>query len=130
MDTHLFVVIIHIVGLVLVGLAVLFRSMPIWMNARDQSEFSAPKKIWIALQHLGFTVLVVSGIVLLYLNNFQIQTWFYAKIILFLVMLSALNKAFKKDQSILLVQRRAGLVIGCVAFVAVLGLVIIKPVFS
>ena len=58
------------------------------------------------------------------------QPWFYAKIILFVVMLSSFSKAFKKDQSILVVQRKAGLVIGCVAFVAILGLVMIKPVFG
>ena len=45
-------------------------------------------------------------------------------------MLSSFSKAFKKDQSILVVQRKAGLVIGCVAFVAILGLVMIKPVFG
>lgn len=38
--------------------------------------------------------------------------------------------AFKKDQDILLVQRRAGLIIGAVAFAAIISLVMIKPVFA
>lgn len=130
MDKHLFVVTIHLIALALVAIAVLIRSKPLWMTKPDQSESPATKKLWIALQHLGLTVLVISGVVLLYFNQFQMQPWFYAKIILFVVMLSALSKAFKKDQSILLVQRRAGLIIGGVAFVAVLGLVMIKPVFG
>ncbi len=41
------------------------------------------------------------------MKNFQVQPWFYAKIILFLVLLSSLMKAFKKDDTILLAQRRA-----------------------
>ena len=62
------------------------------------------------------------------MKNFQVQPWFYAKIILFLVLLSSLMKAFKKDNTILLAQRRAGLVISAIAFVAIIILVIVKPV--
>ena len=64
------------------------------------------------------------------MKNFQVQPWFYAKIILFLVLLSSLMKAFKKDNTILLAQRRAGLVISAIAFVAIIILVIVKPVFA
>ena len=42
----------------------------------------------------------------------------------------ALIKAFRKDDNILLVQRRAGIIIGAVALVGTLGLVMIKPVFA
>lgn len=130
MDIHLFVLVIHLVALALAAIAVLIRSMPLWMTTPDQSESPATNKLWIALQHSGFTLVVITGLVLLSLNHFQMQSWFYAKIILFVVMLSSFSKAFKKDQSILVVQRKAGLVIGCVAFVAILGLVMIKPVFG
>jgi hypothetical protein len=37
---------------------------------------------------------------------------------------------YKKDDTVLLVQRRAGLLIGTVALVGILGLVMIKPVFA
>ncbi len=39
-------------------------------------------------------------------------------------------KMYKKDDTVLLVQRRAGLLIGTVALVGILGLVMIKPVFA
>ena len=130
MDIHLFFLVIHLVALALAVIAVLIRSMPLWMTTPDQSESPVTNKLWIALQHSGFTLVVITGLVLLSLNHFQMQSWFYAKIILFVVMLSSFSKAFKKDQSILVVQRKAGLVIGCVAFVAILGLVMIKPVFG
>ncbi|MCU4352775.1 SirB2 family protein [Acinetobacter ursingii] len=130
MDIHLFFLVIHLVALALAAIAVLIRSMPLWMTTPDQSESPVTNKLWIALQHSGFTLVVITGLVLLSLNHFQMQSWFYAKIILFVVMLSSFSKAFKKDQSILVVQRKAGLVIGCVAFVAILGLVMIKPVFG
>jgi len=130
MDIHLFFLVIHLVALALAAIAVLIRSMPLWMTTPDQSESPVTNRLWIALQHSGFTLVVITGLVLLSLNHFQMQSWFYAKIILFVVMLSSFSKAFKKDQSILVVQRKAGLVIGCVAFVAILGLVMIKPVFG
>ena len=130
MDIHLFVFVIHLVALALAAIAVLVRSMPLWMTTPDQSESPATNKLWIALQLSGFSLVVITGLILLSLNHFQMQPWFYAKIILFVVMLSSFSKAFKKDQSILVVQRKAGLVIGCVAFVAILGLVMIKPVFG
>lgn len=60
----------------------------------------------------------------------QVETWFYAKIILFLVMLSSLIKAYKKDDRILLIQRRVGWGLALVAFFAILGLVMLKPSFG
>jgi len=39
-------------------------------------------------------------------------------------------KAYKKDDRILLVQRRAGLAIAMVALVAIIGLVMVKPNFG
>ena len=64
------------------------------------------------------------------MKDFQVETWFYAKVVLFLVMVSSLIKAYKKDESILLVQRKAGWGIALVAFVAIYGLVLVKPVFG
>ena len=40
------------------------------------------------------------------------------------------TKIYKKDNSVLLQQRRAGLLVGTVALVGIIGLVIIKPVFA
>ena len=75
-------------------------------------------------------MIVVTGVTLLVMNEFKVQPWFYAKIVLFIVFLSSQIKAYKKDERILLAQRRAGLVIGAVALIATLALVVLKPVFS
>ncbi len=83
-----------------------------------------------ALQHSALTLIVVTGVIALFLKDFQVETWFYAKIILFLVMLSSLIKAYKKDDSILLIQRRVGWGLALVAFFAILGLVMLKPSFG
>jgi hypothetical protein len=62
-------------------------------------------------------------------EKLQVEPWFYAKVILFLYLVSMI-KMYKKDDTVLLVQRRAGLLIGTVALVGILGLVMIKPVFA
>lgn len=106
------------------------RGLTLFVGVQGQQPNSAGRIPLVASQHLSFTVVIVTGIALLIMNHFQVQPWFYAKIILFLVILSSLHKAFKKDTNILLAQRRAGLVIGAVAFIAILILVISKPVFN
>ena len=58
---------------------------------------------------VSMTLLAATGIALLVMKNFDVQPWFYAKIILFLALLSALSKAYRKEDSIALNQRRAGL---------------------
>ena len=73
---------------------------------------------------------MVTGVIALFLKDFQVEPWFYAKIILFLVMLSSLIKAYKKDDRILLIQRRVGWGLALVAFFAILGLVMLKPSFG
>ena len=50
--------------------------------------------------------------------------------VLFLVLFSSLIKAYKKDDQILLIQRRAGLAIAIVALIAILALVMMKPNFG
>ncbi|MCP5870881.1 SirB2 family protein, partial [Klebsiella pneumoniae] len=78
---------------------------------------------FVAVQHFSYTLLVITGVALLVMNHFQVQTWFYAKILLFFVLLSSQIKAYKKDETILLAQRRAGLVLGAIAFVSILALI-------
>jgi hypothetical protein len=51
-------------------------------------------------------------------------------VVLFLVILSSLSKAYKKDDTILLAQRRAGLFLAVVSMVSIIGLVMIKPNFG
>ena len=128
MDAHLLTKIVHMSAVSLLILVFFTRAATLYMGVREQQPNHHARKGFVALQHLSLTLIIVTGAVLLFMNNFDVQPWFYAKIILFFVLWSSLIKTYKKDDSILLVQRRAGLLIGSVALVGILGLVIIKPV--
>ena len=101
------------------------------VNLAAISAYQGLKTLLIDLDpHLSMLVIVLTGIALLVMKNFDVQRWFYAKVVLFLVMLSSLSKAYKKEDSILLTQRRAGLFLAVVAMISILGLVMIKPNFG
>lgn len=121
---------IHIAGIALLFMVIILRSTTLFKGVQDHQPNPAFRKLYVALQHSSLTILVITGVLLLIGKDFQVETWFYAKVVLFLVMLSSLMKAYKKDDSILLVQRKAGAVIALVAFVAIYGLVLVKPVFG
>lgn len=99
----------------------------------DAVAGSAPKSagriVLVAMQHLAFTLLIITGLILLYQNNFVVQLWFYGKVILFLVILSAVTKAFGK-RDIGRGQRKAGVMVAGIAFAGLMTLVVWKPHFS
>lgn len=130
MDSHLLLKIVHMGAVSLALLAFICRALTLFVGVREQQPNPVARKLLVGSQHLAFALIALTGVILLIMNNFQVQPWFYAKIILFFVLLSALSKAFKRDDSILLVQRRAGLLLAGVAFAAIIALVIIKPVFG
>ena len=129
MDTHLLIKIIHMSSVAVLLVVFIARAFTLFVGTQNNQP--NPKgRAFVALQHLAFSLIVISGIILLVMNDFKVQPWFYAKIILFLVLLSSLIKVYKKDQHILLTQRRAGLMISAIALIAILALVMIKPVFG
>jgi len=130
METQLLVKIIHmsVAGLAIV--AILARALTLFVGTQGNMPIPVARTALVALQHLAITVIALTGIVSLVLKDFDVQPWFYAKVILFLVLVSSLSKAYKKDDSILLSQRRAGLVIAVVSLVSILALVMIKPNFG
>ncbi|KGT46859.1 SirB2 family protein [Acinetobacter sp. HR7] len=130
MDTQLLVKIIHMSAAGLAIVAILARAMTLFVGTQGNLPNPVARKPLVALQHLALAVIALTGIIALFLKNFDVQPWFYAKVILFLVMISSLGKAYKKDDSILLVQRRAGLVIAVISLIAIIVLVIIKPTFG
>lgn len=130
MDQHLVIKIIHMSCASAVFLLLLARAIPLLSKKSDHETPITSNKILIGLQHLGYSILVLSGIWLLWAKDFVVQPWFYAKVILFVVILSSTAKAFKRKEGILLVQRKAGLVIAIVAFLALFGLIILKPQFG
>ncbi|WP_445114584.1 SirB2 family protein [Acinetobacter sp. WZC-1] len=130
MDTHLLIKIIHMSSVAVACIIFVLRAVTLFAGTQQGQPNPAGRTLFVAVQHLTFTVLVITGVILLIMNHFQVQPWFYAKMILFAVLLSSLIKTYKKDDSILLVQRGAGLAVSCIAFIAILSLVIIKPVFG
>lgn len=130
MDIHLVVKIIHMTSVALALLVFVLRALTLFVGTQGQQPNPNGRVAFVALQHLSYTVVVVTGVVLLFMKHFDVEPWFYAKIILFLVLLSSQIKAYKKDENILLAQRRAGIVIGAVAFIGLIALVMIKPVFG
>lgn len=130
MDTHLLTKIIHMSSATLLIVAIIVGALSLFVKTEGDQPNVKLRKFFVGLQHLSFLIIILTGVSLLVMNQFQVKPWFYAKVVLFLVVISSLIKAFKKDQTILLVQRRAGLLIGIVALTALFGLVIIKPVFA
>lgn len=130
MDTHLLIKIVHMSSASLLILAIIIGLSALFVNAQGEQPNPKVRKIFIGLQHLSLFLITLTGIALLVMNDFEVQPWFYAKVVLFLVVISSLFKAFKKDNSIALSQRRAGLVVSVVALTALIGLVIIKPAFG
>ena len=130
METQLLIKIIHMSGVALACLAIFLRAFTLFKGVQGNQPNPAGRTMFVALQHASMTLIAGTGIALLVMKNFDVQPWFYAKIILFLVLLSSLSKAYKKGDTLLLVQRRAGLLIAVVVFIASLALVMIKPNFG
>lgn len=130
MDTHLLIKIIHMSAVSFVILVFVLRAATLFIGTKNQQPNPKGRVLFVALQHLSYTLIVVTGVTLLVMNEFKVQPWFYAKIVLFLVLLSSQIKAYKKDESILLTQRRAGIVVGAIALIGLMALVMIKPVFG
>lgn len=130
MDMQLTVKIVHMISVTLLIGVVVTRAFTLFVGVQGNQPNPVARKLFVALQHLSMTLIVLTGLTSLVIKNFEVQSWFYAKVVLFLVLFSSLMKAYKKDDRILLVQRRAGLAIAMVALVAIIGLVMVKPNFG
>jgi len=130
MDMQLTVKIVHMISVTLLIGVVIARAFTLFVGVQGNQPNPVARKLFVALQHLSMTLIVLTGLTSLVIKNFEVQSWFYAKVVLFLVLFSSLMKAYKKDDSILLVQRRAGLAIAMVALMAIIGLVMVKPNFG
>lgn len=130
MDMQLTVKIVHMISVTLLIGVVIARAFTLFVGVQGNQPNPVARKLFVALQHLSMTLIVLTGLTSLVIKNFEVQSWFYAKVVLFLVLFSSLMKAYKKDDRILLIQRRAGLAIAMVALVAIIGLVMVKPNFG
>ena len=130
MDMQLTVKIVHMISVTLLIGVVIARAFTLFVGVQGNQPNPVARKLFVALQHLSMTLIVLTGLTSLVIKNFEVQSWFYAKVVLFLVLFSSLMKAYKKDDRILLVQRRAGLAIAMVALMAIIGLVMVRPNFG
>ncbi len=129
METQLLIKIIHMSSVALALLVFVLRAATLFVGTVNQQPNPKGRVVFVALQHLSYTVLVLTGIVLLVMKDFQVQPWFYAKVTLFLVLLSTQIKAYKRDDNITLQQRQTGVGLGAMVFVMILILVMVKPTF-
>lgn len=129
METQLIVKIIHMSSVALALLVFALRAVTLFVGTVNQQPNPKGRVAFVALQHLSYTILAVTGVVLLVMKDFQVQPWFYAKVTLFLVLLSTQMKAYKRDENVSLQQRKAGVGLGAMVFLAILALVMIKPTF-
>ena len=129
MDMQLTVKIVHMISVTLLIGVVIARAFTLFVGVQGNQPNPVARKLFVALQHLSMTLIVLTGLTSLVIKNFEVQSRFYAKVVLFLVLFSSLMKAYKKDDRILLVQRRAGLAIAMVALMAIIGLVMVTPNF-
>lgn len=126
MENHELLRVIHAGAAALAVMIFIGRAILLWILGEPENMASAIRGILVGLQHLFVTVVVVTGLWLLIDNHFAVQAWFYAKIILFLVALSAMHKAFGKRE-LELSQRKAGVIIASVALTGIIGLIAFKP---
>ncbi|WP_407412564.1 invasion protein expression up-regulator SirB [Acinetobacter sp.] len=129
MDTQLIIKIVHMSLASLLILVVFARAATLFFGVQGEQPNPVARKLLVGLQHFSVTFVAISGLVALYLKDFAVEPWFYAKVVLFFVMLSSLSKVFKQDPQLLLTQRRAGMMLAVVALLSLIGLVMIKPVF-
>ncbi|MGQ1744911.1 SirB2 family protein [Acinetobacter baumannii] len=83
MDAHLLTKIIHMTAVAAALMVFVLRASTLFIGVQGEQPNPAGRKVLVALQHLSFTVVFITGAILLVMKNFQVQPWFYAKIILF-----------------------------------------------
>lgn len=114
---------LHILGVVVLMLTLIIESVVLFKYDNLDLKTASFRKRLLITQHSSFTLLLITGGILLYTKGFHIQNWFYAKIILSIVLVSALVKTLRVKSDILWVQRRGGIAIAWIAFLATLALV-------
>lgn len=112
METQLLIKIVHMSAVSLACVVILARAMTLFKGVQGNQPNPAGRTAFVALQHLSMLVIVLTGIALLVMKNFDVQTWFYAKVVLLLVMLSSLSKAYKKRRQHFTYTAPSGLILG------------------
>lgn len=121
---------IHILAASTAFMFFIFRAYPIVINHFWQPSSSIKNKVLVACQHSSYTVVVATGIWLLYNKHFIVQPWFYGKISLFVLILVASAIGFKRRMELSINTRKKALVLAFISFLAIVTLIAIKPQFG
>ena len=116
--------VIHLIAVGLLGLTLILQTYAVFKY--DDLAQLARRRLLLICQHSTFLIFVVSGLYMLYTKNFHVQHWFYVKILLSIVLVSSLIKAFRV--AILHVQRRAGIVLAWISFTIICALSWTQPI--
>ena len=116
--------VIHLIAVGLLGLTLILQTYVVFKH-KDLAQFTR-RRLLLICQHSTFLIFVVSGFCMLYAKNFLVQHWFYVKVLLSVVLVSSLIKAFRV--AILPVQRRAGIVLAWIAFIIICTLSWTQPI--
>lgn len=130
MDLFTSLKVVHSIAITILLITMIWQTIILFRYSKANTTFEVPSRQKIVMiQHSIFLLLFITGGVLLYLKGFNVQHWFYAKAILFVVIISSSVKAFKKpNANVLLVQRKGGIIIAWIAVISIISLVVIKPV--
>ena len=86
MDMQLTVKIIHMSIVTLLIGVVIARAFTLFVGGQGNQPNPVARKLLVALQHLSMTIIILTGVASLVIKNFEVQPWFYAKVVLFLVL--------------------------------------------
>ncbi|AFU36451.1 hypothetical protein M3Q_355 [Acinetobacter baumannii TYTH-1] len=73
MDAHLLTKIIHMTAVAAALMVFVLRASTLFIGVQGEQPNPAGRKVLVALQHLSFTVVFITGAILLVMKNFQVQ---------------------------------------------------------
>ena len=76
MDSHVLLKIIHMSGVTLLLVIFIARAFTLFVGTQNNQPNPKARIAFVALQHLAFSLIVISGIILLIMNDFKVQPWF------------------------------------------------------
>ncbi len=66
----------HVTAAALLFLVLFVRAMTLFKGTQNNSPNPKAWTVFVALQHSALTLIVVTGVIALFLKDFQVETWF------------------------------------------------------
>ena len=73
--------IVHMSAVALACVVFVLRALTLFMGVQGQQPNLKGRTAFVALQHLSYILIVLTGMSLLVMNQFVVKPWFYAKIL-------------------------------------------------